>query len=548
MSNNPKLRNYQIEMFRNIRDAFKFNRAVLAEMPTGAGKSIVMAKIVESFLSVSKRWNLDRDLYFLIDELYLMSQFSEHLNKWGIAHDIIGGGEKEGRPVKVHVCTVQSLRRHPPKNEPFMFIVDEAHLSTSPQFMDLFETYEDAKILGFTASPETASGKGLSANWLKDENGFILRDEQNKKCKTGNGIFEILIESPVSMLELTEGIEETDPAGITQIYKYLCPVRYYGVPMSGVEDLHMRAGEFIDKEVEKLLAEKGTYGDSIKEMNKFPDIKSHILFFCKSVKSCYEMKTVLDSNGYYSEVLEGTLTKSQRKKVMKGFKSGKIQVLVTCRMVLKGVDLPFILMGVDTSITPSRTIQRQKVGRVARLFENKEYAPFLDMVGNHRVFPNGDIYSAIDWNFTSEKYNKKPSETTQDNYCPLCYAFIPANTTICPECGAEKKITPKKEKPKKHMDGELIEIVPLADRDPEEKTQIQLSINAALRDDDIDKLYEIACTLTSKKKAPLWVYYKLCQTENIVDIPLLYRLQRQLKFKQGWVYYIKNQIKVNKSA
>jgi len=409
--------------------------------------------------------------------------------------------------------------------------------------MDLFETYEDAKILGFTASPETASGKGLSANWLKDENGFILRDETDKKCKTGNGIFDILIESPVSMPELTEGIEEIDKAGITQIYKYLCPVRYYGVPMSGVEDLHMRAGEFIDKEVEKLLAEKGTYGDSIKEMQKFPDIKSHILFFCKSVKSCYEMKIVLDSNGYYSEVLEGNLTKSQRKKVMKNFKTGKTQVLVTCRMVLKGVDLPFILMGVDTSITPSRTIQRQKVGRVARLFENKEYAPFLDMVGNHRVFPNGDIYAKIDWNFTSEKYNKKPSETTQDNYCPLCYAFIPSNTIICPECGAEKKITPKKEKPQKHMDGDLIEIVPLSEREGEDKKNTVDKINRALQDNDIIALAEIGRTITTEKKLPFWIYYKMCTKEKIIDIPLLYRIQRQLKFKPGWVYYAKNRLK-----
>lgn len=519
-----KLRPYQQQIFDNIRNAFRENRAVLAESGTGSGKSIIMSAIVDSFLSVNKKWNKDRHVYFLVDENFLLYQFSNHLENMHIPHDLITSGKKEGRPVNVHVATIQSLRRHHPKNEPSLFIVDEAHFSTSPSFMDLFEKYPDAKILGFTASPETGAGKGLS-------------------LESGNGIFDIMVESPVSMRELTEGIEITDECGVTTLEKYLVPIRYFGVPIKGIENLHIRTGDYKNDEVEKLLKQRGTFGDSINEMRKFPHIENHILYFCKSVKACYDMEVILNSNGYTTAVLEGSLTKTQRKKIMKDFASGKAQILVTCRMVLKGVDIPKLSMAVDLAPTPSRGTLRQKIGRGTRKAEGKDEFIYLDMVGNHRCLPGSDIYAKIDWNFNSKGYNKKPTGTGEENVCPVCYALIPIGKTQCVECGAAKpKAKPKKEK---HLDGELVEIVPvpLKERTEEDKKDVTRKIHAAVQDNNIKDLYDIGLTVTSKKKVPLWIYYKLRKTENVIDVPLLYRIQRQLKYKPSWVFFMKKQIR-----
>lgn len=521
----PTLRQYQSDLYDLIRLAFKKNRAVLAEAPTGSGKSVLMSKIVDSFLALNKKWKLDRHLYFIVDELFLLEQFSDHLNKWGISHDIIGDGYREGRSVCVHVCTIQTLAKIPPQRYPALIIIDEAHFSTADRYMDLFDKFPKAKILGLTASPETGSGKGLAADWVEDENGVLANQ--------GNGIFDVMVESPTSMKELTE-------------LGYLSKIRYFGIPMKGIENLHMNCGEYKPGEVEKLLQERGTFGDAIKEMQKFPDIENHILFFCKSVKACYDVEIILNAAGYTTDVLEGRLKKSDRKKVMKRFSTGESKILITCKMILKGVDLPYLLMSVDLAPTPSRGTQRQKVGRGTRPAPGKLFFVYLDMVGNHRVFPGSDVYAKINWNFDSKKYNKKPSESGEENTCPLCFAVIPPGETVCPECGAKKKIGHKKEKKEKHLDGDLVELkpVPLSEREGEDLAVVQNGIAAAIRDDNIDELIKIGLTVTTKKKLPFWLYWKLTTKEKVIDIPILYRIQRSLGYSASWVHSAKRYIRI----
>lgn len=517
---------YQEKHFNDIREAFKTHMAVLGKAPTGSGKSVLMSLIVDSFLNMNKKFKLDRHLYFICDEKGLMYQFSDHLNEWNIPHDIIGDGHRQRKSTHIHVCTIQTLSKYPPEIDPAMFIIDEAHLSTSDRWMELFAKYPNTKILGLTATDETSAGKGLSK-------------------KSGNGIFDIVVECCVTMRQLTEGIEMTDEAGVTTIETFLTPVKCFGVPIQGIENLHMRNGDFIDKEVEALLKAKGTYGNAIKEMAKFPHIQDLILFFCKSVNSCYEMEKELLMNGYTAEVLEGKLSNKERKLMMKRFISGETQCMISCRMFQKGRDVKWLKMGVDMQATPSRGLQRQKIGRGARKAEDKKEFILLDMVANHRLFPGSDIYAEYDSKFDSTKNNKKPVGTGEENVCPLCYALIPVGKTQCQECGADK---PKaKPKPEKHLDGELVEIkpVPLRERTEEDKSDINKKISQALVDEDIQALFDIYCTLGNKTKAPYSIYYKMNDKKNIVNIPLLYRIQRQLGYKTSWVHFAKKNIRIS---
>lgn len=523
-----KIRPYQEEHFQRIREAQRSHRAVLAEAPTGSGKSVLMSLVVDSFQAINRKWKKDRHLYFLVDEKFLLYQFSDHLTKWEIPHDIIGDGKREGRAVNVHVCTIQTLAKLKPKNAPSLFVVDEAHFSAAPRYMNLFYAYPDAKILGLTASPEQGSGKGLQADWSVTDEGPV-----NK----GEGIFDVLVPSPVTMREMTEGIEVTDDAGVTSIKKYLVPIRYFGVPIEGIENLHVQHGEYKSDEVAALLNERGTYGDAVAELRKFPQITDHILFFCRNVPACYDMETVLHSHGYTAEVLEGAKTRRERRAIMRNFEEKTTQVLVTCRMVLKGVDIPNLRAAVDLSPSPSRGILRQKMGRGTREAPGKTEFIYLDMVGNHRCFPGNDIYADIDWNFASDKFNKKPELADDEEVCPMCYALIPSGITECPECGAE--IRKRGEKGNPHMDGDLVEVVPvpLAEREQDDREEAKRQIAAALRDDDIDALIKIGRTITTKKKLPFWVYHQLNRKKNIVDVELLYRVQRALGYRRGWTYF-----------
>jgi len=510
------LRPYQKEIIELVRVAFRSYRSVCMEMPTGSGKSVVMREIINSFIQKNKTFKEDRHIYFLCNETFLLYQFGKHVENMNIPHDIIGDGYRERKSVNVHVTMIQTLRNNPPENNPSLFIIDEAQWSTSNSFMDLFFKYPDVKILGVTASPEGPGGKGLS-------------------IQSGCGIYEHLIKSPVSMRDLTE-------------MEYLCPVSYWAVPTSDYDNAGISQGDYKTGEIDKLIAEKGVFGDVIKQIARFPQVNDHILIFCKSVKACYALQEVFFANRYRAEVLEGSLTKTTRNKIMNNFESGEIQVLITCKMVLQGVDLPALLMCVDVAPTLSRMIWRQKVGRLVRPFPGKTEGIYLDMVGNiQRATKSGWVYEDIDWNFDGKTFNKRTkSLEATERFCPICYAYIPPPGNVCPYCGAERPAEKRKEKEEKVLDGDLVklEFVPLKDRPIEERRQTEEAIAAAIRDGDIDRLREIGNSVCqNRKNVPFFVYRKMNQKSKVLDIPLLYRIQKSFGYKASWVHFAKQFLK-----
>ena len=45
------LRDYQIEICERVREAFKKHRSVMTQMPTGTGKTVVLAELVRQYLN-----------------------------------------------------------------------------------------------------------------------------------------------------------------------------------------------------------------------------------------------------------------------------------------------------------------------------------------------------------------------------------------------------------------------------------------------------------------------------------------------------------------
>ena len=100
----------------------------------------------------------------------------------------------------------------------------------------------------------------MSKLWLKDENNIHIRDEDGNRINNGNGIFDIMVESPVSMKFLTET-------------GWLSPIKYYGVPIKGIEGLKMAQGEYKPGEVEKTDAQSDR--PKRPESEKCRNLKTH---------------------------------------------------------------------------------------------------------------------------------------------------------------------------------------------------------------------------------------------------------------------------------
>ena len=135
------LRDYQLAICERVKEAFEAHRSVMMQMPTGTGKTVVLAELVKRYLSKSlelreislerrglslelrersleKRENnskLDTISYqrcqvlIVAHRIELIEQIGEHLRGYGIAYGVIAGGRKTKETEPVMMASIQTL-------------------------------------------------------------------------------------------------------------------------------------------------------------------------------------------------------------------------------------------------------------------------------------------------------------------------------------------------------------------------------------------------------------------------------------------------------
>ena len=73
-----KLFDYQEDMKERIEKALRLHRSVMAQMPTGTGKTVLLASVVESFL----REHSNCHVWIVAHRRELVSQIKDTLNKF----------------------------------------------------------------------------------------------------------------------------------------------------------------------------------------------------------------------------------------------------------------------------------------------------------------------------------------------------------------------------------------------------------------------------------------------------------------------------------
>ena len=91
------LRDYQIEMKTRLMEAWKAHRSVMVQMPTGTGKTHLLASVVSEFVS-----SAGSGVWLIAHRRELVAQMEETLAKYGI--------RREDTPVRV----MSVPEHHPP--------------------------------------------------------------------------------------------------------------------------------------------------------------------------------------------------------------------------------------------------------------------------------------------------------------------------------------------------------------------------------------------------------------------------------------------------
>lgn len=356
-----RLHPYQDRAIADVNAAWQTNRSTLLVLPTGCGKTIVMARLA------SERAKVGRVLV-LAHMRELITQAAEKFSRWAPELRLaIEMGEDRAfldglYPPDVVIASRQSisrkqrLQRFPADTFASVFI-DEAHRATAGEYRRILERFGNAKVLGVSATPDRGDGEALGQ----------------------------VFESVAHTYELRAAIDDGWLVPILQK-----SVRVAGLDLSKIKTV---AGDLNQGELEAQLRRDEhlhAVAEPIAELTE----GRRTLAFTVTVAHAYDLARVLRGYGITADALDGTSTLEKRAEILGQFRSGAIQVLCNCALFTEGFDLPEISAVAIARPTKSRALFAQMVGRGTRLAEGKRDLLVLDFRGNagkHLLVTPADI-------------------------------------------------------------------------------------------------------------------------------------------------------------
>lgn len=91
-----------------------------------------------------------------------------------------------------------------------------------------------------------------------------------------------------------------------------------------------------------------------------------LIIFCRTKKGVDDLVASLQARGYMSDGLHGDLSQSQRDRVMKKFRDGKLEILVATDVAARGIDIDDITHVVNYDIPQDHESYVHRIGRTGR--------------------------------------------------------------------------------------------------------------------------------------------------------------------------------------
>lgn len=406
-----KLRAYQQEAVDAVYDHLR-NRDdnPVAVLPTGAGKSLVLAKIASDAV---QQWN--GRVLILAHVKELLEQNADKVRR--ICPDIkVGlysaGLKKRDTNTPVLVAGIQSIYKRACDLDPFdLIVVDEAHLISKSgdgmyrQFLaDCKVINPHVRVIGLTATP------------FRLDSGMICSPDHflNHVC------YEI-------------GIKELIRDG------YLCPlVSKAGINRADFSGVHVRAGEFVSEDVERLAGDDALVSAACAEIVELTADRRAVLIFATSVAHGRQVvETLRNNHGIDCGFVTGQTAAEERDALLVRFRgdapaslleSQPLRFLCNVNVLTTGFDAPRVDCVVMLRPTMSPGLLYQCVGRGFRLHPDKQNCLVLDFGGNI------ERHGPIDQIKPKEKQHRAGSEPPAKE-CEKCHALVACGYANCPECG-----------------------------------------------------------------------------------------------------------------
>jgi len=415
------LREYQKQAINNIRNHFaKGKKKILLVAPTGSGKTVIASSMLEQII---ERGNFG---LFVAHRRELVMQCSRKLADFDIKHGVIMASKTPNHYADVQIASIQTFTSRKDRDDFIkpnanVIIIDEAHRSTSKSFKQLIEEYPDAFVIGLTATPCRADGKGL-----------------------GN-IYEELVQGG--------NIKDLTRQG------FLVPNRIVAPTIPDLQDIRIVAGDYEKKTLNTKMNTPKLVGDIVSHWIQHGEQRPTVVFGV-SIKHSKYIANIFKQNGVPSGHIDGEMAEIEREEQLEKLNSGEIKVLSNCMVLTEGWDQPKVSCVIIARPTKSYSLYLQMVGRSLRPAPNKKDTLIIDHSGC--VYEHGFPEDVPDWTLKTskekEKKKREPKPIDQQPFtcveCDTVYKPI-KDSPECPNCG---HIPTKKEEVILIKQGRLVEL------------------------------------------------------------------------------------------
>ena len=346
------LRDYQLEICEKVNGAFEAHRSVMMQMPTGTGKTVVLASLVKQYL------NRDADCSVLIvaHRIELIEQTGTFLNHFGIDYGVIAGGKRPAVLKRVMVASVQTLSKNLDIDlSPSLVVIDEAHHALAKTYQMLWAAWPEAKFLGLTATPYRMSGDGFT------------------------DLFEVLVDSWSVKQFIADG--------------WLSPYDYYSIrpdseEQQEIDSLRKRGadGDFQMKELREKLDVRPSIERLFESFERFAFDKKGIIYAI-DIAHAEHIAEFYRLQGVKAVAISSKTPAKERAEVIRTFRDeNRIQILVSVDLFSEGFDCPDVEFIQMARPTLSLAKYLQMVGRGLRPCHGKQCCTIIDNVGLYRTF------------------------------------------------------------------------------------------------------------------------------------------------------------------
>ena len=389
-----QLRSYQSDaVTATLKHFRKTNESAVIVLPTGSGKSLVIAELAR--LANGK-------ILVLTHVKELVEQNHQKYESYDLEAGIYSAGLKQkNTDLQVTFASIQSAARNLTdfSQKYTLIIIDECHRvnidkedeESSNQYQQVINQVKksnpEVKLLGLTATPYR-----LGMGWIyrKHYRG-IIRSEEPRPFE--HCIYELPLRYLIKQKYLTEPklVDAT--------------IEHYD--FSSLQENN--SGEYRQSDINQLLDKNHRVTQGIiEQVIELAQQRIGVMIFAATVEHAEEILSYLPSSE--SALVIGATENKVRDQLIQQFKQQKIKFLVNVSVLTTGFDAPHVDMIAILRPTQSVSLYQQIIGRGLRLSSDKKDCLVIDYTGN-----DFDLYQP-------EVGEKKPNSQSQpvQVMCPSC--------------------------------------------------------------------------------------------------------------------------------